>query len=244
MPYRRLPNTDSSRLKALKIACQKGKEIPPFKLAYTQSTFQQVQSFLSGFEKVLSEHRHSYNNQVKKNKEYLHLQKKARIYISHFIQVMNMAIQRGELSPSTRHYYGLEEDDKRLPSFSSETDIITWGDRIIRGETERKMKGMSPVTNPTIAVVKVHYDNFMDSYTYQKTLQKNNARKLEELAGMREKCDEIIVNVWNEVENTFRDLPDDIKREKASEYGVIYVFRKNEIVNLQLFDSLKLDVDD
>ena len=243
MPYRRLPNTDSSRLKALKIAYQKGKEIPPFKLAFSQSTFQQVQSFLPGFEKVLTEHRHSYNNQVKKNKEYLHLQKKARIYISHFIQVMNMAVQRGELSSSTRHYYGLDEDEKRLPSFSSEADIIHWGEKILKGEAERKMKGMSPVTNPTIAVVKVHYDNFMDAYTYQKTLQKNNARKLEELANLREKCDQIIVDVWNEVEDTFRDLPDDIKREKAADYGVVYVFRKNEIVNLHLLDTLRLDVD-
>ena len=31
MPYRRLPNTDAARLKALKIALEKGEEVPPHK---------------------------------------------------------------------------------------------------------------------------------------------------------------------------------------------------------------------
>lgn len=39
MPYRRLPNTDAARLKALRNALTKGEEIPPFKLAFPQSLY-------------------------------------------------------------------------------------------------------------------------------------------------------------------------------------------------------------
>jgi len=37
------------------------------------------------------------------------------------------------------------------------------------------------------------------------------------------------------VEDTFKNLPDDLKREKAQKYGVVYVFRKNEIGRISLF---------
>jgi len=34
MPYRRLPNTDSARVRALKRAVEISKDIPPFRLAF------------------------------------------------------------------------------------------------------------------------------------------------------------------------------------------------------------------
>ncbi|HOK51981.1 MAG TPA: hypothetical protein PLF75_08815 [Bacteroidales bacterium] len=115
MPYRRLPNTDAARLKAMRTAYQKGKELPPFKLAFSQATFQKLQSFLPILEKNIAESRFTYENQIKKSKEYQQYLRKARIYISHFLQVMNMAIERGELPASTRTFFGLNEDDTRLP---------------------------------------------------------------------------------------------------------------------------------
>jgi len=51
MPYRRLPNTDSARIKALKAAYKKGKELPPFKLAFSQSTFVKVELFINSCQK-------------------------------------------------------------------------------------------------------------------------------------------------------------------------------------------------
>jgi len=97
------------------------------------------------------------------------------------------------------------------------------------------MSGYAPITNPTIAVVKVHYDNFLEAYKFQKMLQKNHARALNNLSELRSEADDIILNVWNEVEETYKDLPDDLKREKAQNYGLVYVFRKNEIGRISLF---------
>ena len=47
---------------------------------------------------------------------------------------------------------------------------------------------------------------------------------------LRKDADEIILNIWNEVEERFSDLPDDLKREKATEYGLTYVYRPMERV--------------
>lgn len=230
MPYRRLPNTDRARLKALLKAYQKGKETPPFNLAFSQSTYQKVVSFLPGFEQKLMLQKSAIAKQIERNKEHQCLMKKAKLYISHFVQVINMAIQRGELKPAILDYYQLNACHKKLPPLNTEEEIITWGKRIIDGETERIKNGMSPITNPTIAVVKVRFEKFYESCHNQKSLRQSNCRTLKELADARLVADQIILNIWNEVEDTFKDLPDDeLRRGKASEYGLVYVFRKSEI---------------
>lgn len=229
MPYRRLPNTDTARFKALSTANQKGKELPPFKLAFSQSTFQRVQSFLPLFEKSMRETKQAYQNQVKKNKDYLRVQKKAKLYISHFIQVVNMAIMRGDLPETERQFFGMREDLHKLPLLNAEADIIKWGEKLIHGENLRKAKALSPITNPTIAVVRVRYEQFLDTYKFQKTLQKNYHRHQEHLASMRKQADDIILHVWNEVEKHFAELPDSERRTQAEVYGISYVFRKNEM---------------
>lgn len=232
MPYRRLPNTDVARLRALKIAFIKGKELPPFKLAFTQPTLQRILSFLPQYEKTIKEYKEAYAIQVKKNNDYQEDLKKAKLYISHFIQVMNMAVQRSELKPSVREYYGIHVNNKRIPRLSSEKDILTWGEKIIQGEQKRTMKGQALITNPTIAVVKVRYEKFVEAYHFQKQLQKNVQRALDRLSELRDEGDDIISTLWNEVEEHFGHLPEDKKRHHANIYGVMYVFRKNEIKQL------------
>jgi hypothetical protein len=228
MPYRRLPNTDVARLRALNQAFKKGREFPPFKLAFSQSTFNKVQSFLPGFDSTVRLYKNTYATTIAKSKEYPASYKKAKLYISHFIQVVNMAIARGELHPGTRSFYGIDESDNKVPELNTEADVIKWGEKVIAGEMERLKKGMTSITNPTIAVVKVRYEQFLDAYRSKKINQKNNMRLLNDVSEMRIQADDIILHVWNEVEKHFSDLPDEMMREKAAEYGVVYVYRKNE----------------
>jgi len=241
MPYRRLPNTDSARMKSLKSAYEKGKELPPFKLAFSASGFRKMQAVLPQFENAISEHKNSLNLQAEKNKEYQKRLKKVRLYISHFVQVVNLAITRGDLAPETRNYFGLEEDERKVPSLSSEEDVIRWGDQLIEGERLRRNKGMNPVTNPTIAVLKVHFDKFMEYHNYQKSLKDRSQRAQEHLNERRSQVDGVIQQIWNEVEHTYGDLPEEMRREKASEYGLIYVFRKNELNNTTVFQSPRIE---
>jgi hypothetical protein len=237
MPYRRLPNTDVARLRAMKIVYLKGKELPPFKLAFSQSSFSKVQSFLHSYEHALLIHKNAFANQVNKSRDYANTLKKAKLYISHFIQVLNMGIIRGEIPASARTYFGLEENDSRVPTLNTEAEVIKWGEVIVKGEADRIRKGMAPVTNPTMAVVKVRYENFLEAYNNQKTLQKTNSRTLVDLSKLRKDADEIIAKIWNEVEATYAELPEEQKRERAKEYGLVYVFRKNELRNMHVLKN-------
>ncbi len=232
MPYRRLPNTDSARIKALKRAFEKGSELPPFKLAFSQSMYHRVKSILPAFENAISEHRNAMNLHAEKNKDYYMKMRKAKLYISHFIQVVDMAIARGEQQVEVRVQYGLNINEKKLPGLTTEEEIISRGSKLIEGEQNRKNSGCSPVTNPTIAVVQVHFDKFLEAYNNQKGLKRRTQLAHENLETLRKKIDGIIQQTWNEVEQTFNGLPEELKRERASDYGVVYVFRKNEIAGL------------
>jgi hypothetical protein len=241
MPYRRLPNTDSARLKSLTMAYEKGKDLPPFKLAFSPNSYRKIQTVFPQFENAISESRNSLNLQTEKNREYQKRLKKARLYISHFIQVVNLAILRGDMVPETRNYFGFDEDEKKVPSLTTEEEVIKWGQILIDGEQERRNKGMNPITNPTIAVLKVHYDKFIEYHNYQKSLKDRSQRAQDQLNEKRSQVDAIIQQIWNEVEHTFEDLPEEMRREKAMEYGLVYVFRKNEVANVTLFQTHRVE---
>ena len=221
----------------MKKALEIGKETPPFRLAFSMKTFVRIQSFLPQYENTISIQRQTSNNQSDKGQEYQEAARKARLYITHFIKVMNMAILRGELPAETRAFYGIATDDSTIPSLATENELIGWGKRIIDGEEYRIRKGLTAITNPTIAVVKVRYVQFMDAWNFHKTINKRVAECAKKTADLRNEADEIITTLWNEVEAKFAGLPDEQKRAEAEKYGIVYVFRKNE---LQQAPSLKL----
>jgi hypothetical protein len=228
MPYRRLPNTDTARIKAMKIALEKGKELPPNKLAYSSKTIVRLQRFLPQFDHNLQLYRQVLTSQNKKSRDYNETVRKARVYLTHFIRVMNMAIFRGELPAETRAFFGLATDESTVPSFNTENDLMNWGRRIIEGEEFRIKKGGSPITNPTIAVVKVRFENFIEAWTYHNTLAKRTSEYTEKNQNLRKEADEIILKLWNEVENTHNSLPEEVRKNLCEEYGLVYFYRRGE----------------
>ncbi len=243
MPYRRLPNTDSARLRAMQSALEKSVNALPMDLPYSASTLQELRYFLPEFEQAIMMQRDVFERQTSKNKQHQESFRKSRLYISHFIQVLNFAIARGEMKPDTRKYFDLPEDETKLPQLNTENDVILWGKKLIDGEQKRIFEGLTPVTNPTIARVKVHYEDFVRLNISQKGLQDSNSKALAKISELRVKADRIILNLWNEIEDHFSDNPPVLKREKAAEYGVSYVFRKHEKLeaemeklNLRLFE--------
>ena len=228
MPYRRLPNTDAARLKALETVLKKGEKTPMSELALSQATLQKARYFLPTFKQALIVYDQTFTNQVQKGKDYTESMRKAKMYVSHFIQVLNLAISRGELKPAVRKHYGLKINEKRMPSLNTENEILQWGENIIKGEAERLQTGGHPITNPTIALVKVRFEDFKRAHQNQKQLQEISNRALGKIAELRQQADQIILSVWNEVESKYLPLEPEKRREKAKEYGVVYVFRQNE----------------
>lgn len=229
MPYRRLPNTDAARIRAMKRALERGKEMPPQKMAFSPKTIVRLQRFLPQFEQSIQLHRQSMVSQYNKSRDYCETVRKARVYLTHFIRVMNMAVFRGDLPTDTRAFYGLATNDATVPPLNTENELISWGKRIIEGEEYRIRKGGCPITNPTIAVVKVRYQNFIEAYNQNKALARRTQDYTIKNNELRKEADEIIVQIWNEVENTHSTLPEERRISESQNYGLVYFYRKNEL---------------
>ncbi|MEZ5000750.1 MAG: hypothetical protein R2744_09880 [Bacteroidales bacterium] len=217
----------------MKEALNQGKELPPFKLAYSSKTFVRLQGFLPSFEHIYKLQRQSLNTQVESNREYQEVTKKARLYLSHFIRVMNMAVQRGDIRKDSYDFFGITGESGPLPSLNTEKEMVYWGEKIIEGEAKRLRAGRTPISNPTIAVVKVHFEKFKDALQFQKTLHKRTGDYSSKIAEMRREADEIILSVWNEVEESVAKLSEEKRRVEAEKYGLVYVFRKHELEKIE-----------
>lgn len=228
MPYRRLPNTDQARLRALRTAIQQsdnknfGEQIIAFK------TILAAKTYLNIFEKLLVQYQLTLESQVSANKRYQQIVHNARLYISHFIQVLNLSVIRGDIKKEHKLFYQLDPNLHTVPDLSSEAAVIQWGKSVIDGENERIRNGGLPIYNPAIAKVKVHYEVFKEYKSTQKIYQNSTNRNWEELVNLRQKGDEIILDIWNQVETKFKNEKPYSKLMKCQSLGLIYYYRKGE----------------
>ncbi len=230
MPYRRLPNTDQARLRALRTAIEANEKHGGIvsEIVISHKSIQDAKVFLNQFEKLMAQYQQALGAQVEANKTYQKAVKNARLYISHFIQVLNMCVQRNEIKREAKRLYKLEPDSFAVPDLTSEATLLKWGQNLIDGEAERTNAGGTPLYNPTIAKLKVHYDIFKDYKTNQKTFQTSTNRYLNEVAQTRDVGDNIILRIWDEVEAKFADLPPYSRLKKCQSYGLVYYYRRGE----------------
>lgn len=230
MPYRRLPNTDNARIRALRTAIDKCGDTDYQNVAVEMKTLQEAKVVVQQFERACARYQQTFNTQVKANKAFQQKVKNARMYVSHFVQVIYLSVIRSEIKPDHLELYGLENSSMLVPDLSSNEMLLEWGEKIIIGEETRTSKGGVPIFNPTIAKVKVMFSLFKEAYQTQKIHQKATNRTLEEVAGSRENVDRIIFDIWEQVEKTNEHLPLNKRLNRNRQYGVVYYYRKGETV--------------
>ena len=227
MPYRRLPNTDQARIRALKAAVDSSVKGGIFTNVLTHNTYHRAKELLESFSREVAVYKRCVAEQSPKkgNESYEAALKKARMYVSHFIQVLSMCIMRGEVARSKRPYYGLPENEDTVPNLFSEASVLEWGQKIIAGEQRRQGEGGVPIYNPTMGRVSVVFELFKEMYDRRHLLQTRTAEALANISNMRYEVDELIFEVWGEVEKSFASLSGDARIKKCAEYGVIYYYR-------------------
>lgn len=229
MPYRRLPNTDQARIRALKAVVVKADAYNIYDFALSLKIITDARNFLTKFEAAQKYYVDCFDRQSKAGRKHQANVKIARLYISHFIQVLNLAVIRSEVRVAHKEYYGLDAKSSNVPDLSTEAALVEWGHKIIDGENKRVSQGAIPIYNPSIAKVRVHYDIFMDSYEKQKNFQTLTMRSLDTLSSMRAKADELILDIWNQVEKKFEEvIPNEKRLDLCRDYGLIYYYRTGE----------------
>ena len=229
MPYRRLPNTDQARLRSLKAAIEQVKSVSPADLCFTQRTALELASFTPLFEQSVKQYLDSQEKRTSVSKAVSETGDVARLYLSHFIQVFNMCIVRGEIKPEMRAKLGLEECGAAVPDLTSNQQVIEWGHKVVEGEEARMAAGGgNRIYNPSIAVVKVKLQIFEENYNRHRDILQTIQKYHDKLDEVRTQADEIILKVWNEVEEKLAPIDSDEKRERCQAYGMVYFYRPQE----------------
>lgn len=226
MPYRRLPNTDNARIKALKTAIEKHNSI--FGQGVISLEMHKLEQTLRNFEGAQVRYKDSLEVQASSNRKFQKYVKNARLYISHFIQVLNLCVIRSEIKKEQKLFYGLEPENFTVPDLTSNDSLLYWGENIIKGEQARTSQGGAPIYNPTIARVNVAFSLFRESYFAQKIHQNTTTRQLESLSKLRDGIDGLLAVLWNQIEGAFVGLPLKERLERCKEYGVVYYLRREE----------------
>jgi len=230
MPYRRLPNTDKARIRSLETAIAKMRNSDYYAPVLSPELLSKAEKKLIQFREAVDRYVKSLETQVSysKSEPYQTRLKNARMYVSHFLTVFNMCIKRGEMKAADRDYYSIPQDSGELPDMSSDIAVIRCCENTINGERTRIAKGGIPIYNPTIAKVAVHYDLFKELYDKQCELRQLTDEALMVVSLMRPQVDDVILDVWNSIENYFSDLTGEKKLKVCREYGLIYYYRTSE----------------
>ena len=228
MPYRRLPNTDTARIKALKTAINKCSNTDFNDVVISMKTLYKAKNTVGKFERICNLYKQTFETQIRANKSFQRQIANARMYLSHFIQVLNLSVIRNEIKHENLSLYGLEDSELLVPDMSTNELLLEWGAKIISGEEKRIAEGGVPIYNPTIAKVKVMYSIFKDGYKTQKIHQKSTNRTQAEVVGFRAKVDKIILDIWEQVEQANSNLTGENKIDRNKEYGIVYYYRKGE----------------
>lgn len=230
MPYRRLPNTDKARIRSLETAIAKIRNSDYYAPVLSPELLSKADKKLQQFKEAVDRYVKSLDSQVNysKSEPYQTKLKNAKMYVSHFLTVFNMCVKRGEMKASDRKYYSIPENSGELPDMSSDIAVIRCCENTIRGEKNRVEKRGIPIYNPTIAKVAVHYELFKELYDKQCELRQLTDEALMVVSLMRPQVDEVILDVWNSIENYFSDMTGEKKLKTCREYGLIYYYRTGE----------------
>jgi len=227
MPYRRLPTTDKARLRALEAAQKKATQKNSDKHILTNVLIEELLNVKTKFENTLIQYELDIKIQSERNTDYKTAMEFARMYISHFIQVLFLTSERGEINGGIK-YYELKDSNGKVPSLNTEEEILFWGNKVIEGEQKRIQHGGSAIYNPSIAMVKIKVEEFNDAAIFQKNLRRNTSRSFDKMREVRKTTNEFIGRMWTQIEENILEEDDKLKRQLAQDYGLVYVFRRKE----------------
>ena len=220
---RKLTNSDEGRRLALDTAKEKKDNTPAPDIVLTSGTIARLDAMQPIFKQAMQGRDDALAAQGQATLAKNIAQALAKMFISHFIQVFNLGVERGVFAKEERAYLHLDINSSSVPSLNSEADIKQWGKWLIEGDARRVAAGGAPMGFPTIAEVETVCNNFVNLNNAQSTAKDAYDKAQEVVSNMRDDVDALILRIWNEVETAYDNETIESKRRNAREWGVVYV---------------------
>lgn len=142
--------------------------------------------------------------------------------ISHFIQVFNLAVDRGIFSAADRAYYQLPVSSATVPALDNLASLELWAGRLIKGDADRVTAGGEPMAMPGIPDVVSALRLFTLAGDEQSTAKTAYDAAQGAVAALRPTVDLRVKDIWDTIEFKLRALDAPGLRRAAQEWGVVY----------------------
>jgi hypothetical protein len=235
MSYRNLPNSDVARIRAIRFLL-KAYQVYVTNIALEPS---KIRAISDAYQIVLKTKGELFIAEVESRNFALTDQgtatteKDAALIVlrkvnTHFIIVLNLAIDRNVYPATIRSSYGLDIISDAVPPMGREAEVYDWAQRLISAETHRIAAGGLPMKNPSLEDLQRAFDTFDPLRDVQQIKKTKFDLEQEEVANLRAEIDEILKDGWDQVEFYFRkDKPASLRR-KARAWGMDYISRPDE----------------
>ena len=211
MPYRRFPKTDAARLRALKTLLDNNEIYVVRNRFIDWQTLNRAQPAYDRLLTACEQYKLALAAQTRNRHKMERSMQLAQMYVGHFIKVLLMSMERGEIKKQHLPFYGFTEEDFNVPLLNTVNTIKEWGQKIIEGEKARLKKGGRPIYNPSIGMVSTHYDIFVTASTQQNELQERTKKAGAEVAKLRPEVDAILQDLWNQIEKHYESEPPEVR---------------------------------
>lgn len=148
---------------------------------------------------------------------------------SHFVQVLNLAVERGVLPANVRAFYELPVSHAEVPSMKTAADALLWADRLATGEGQRIGAGGTALAWPAIGEVTAAATALQNAVNLQSTAKDAYDLAQESVADQRPTVDVVIKDLWDTIEFNLRAEDPASLRRKAREWGVFYEGDEEEV---------------
>ena len=229
MPSRDLPNSIPKCMKALKAAAFKHTNTTdPADKAFPDSLKTAVDTMIIDLATEVGESDSAIGSQVDSTREYETARAELYMFASHFFQVFHLGVERGEYTPGERTMFGMDANQKSIPSMTREEDLEYWTDKIAAGEALRIASGKTAVPSPTAAQVAAKRTTYDTKKAIQTSLKDATQKEDRDIKSMLPAAIALVKDVWDNVEFFFRYLDNATTRRRAREWGVVYTSRSGE----------------
>ena len=160
-------------------------------------------------------------------------QKAARLtmVVSHFHQVLDLGISRGDFRGGARSYYGRDVSASAVPDLSTYDAVADAAQKIVDGEAARKTAeaaGFRPMALPTAAEVAAQLAAFTAARNLAQQAQVKTDRERADVTALYPQAQALAVDLCDTVEFFYRKEPDPATfRAKCSRWGVVYFYEPN-----------------
>ncbi len=222
MPTRSIPRSDDNRSNALGTCALKAQHTLPAQWLITTTLNNDLNAILSPWRNARIAAATALQNQTNATAAANSAWVACARIISHYIQVLNLAIERGVVPASVRAFYTLPVSHAEVPAINTTADALLWVEKLEAGEASRVAAGGPAMAWPTIAQVSAAGALCASTDATQTTAKSAYDALQEAIADMRPAVDTLIKNLWDTIEFNLRDEDLPSLRRKAREWGVIY----------------------